>query len=58
MPSNGTPVYGINDDGQMDFYFWLGIDGEIEPVADEETFNQKIEHERQNLDDWLNVRTF
>ncbi len=46
----------INTDQlEMDFYFWLGGDGEAEPVSEEEFLDRQLTL-RKNLDDFLNVR--
>lgn len=37
-----------------DYYFWLGQDGELQPVTKEE-FDKKQEEIRKEREDWLNV---
>ena len=44
----------MNSNEDMNFYFWLGAEGEAISVLEEE-FQQKQEEARKNLDEWLNV---
>lgn len=53
---DGDPIFRMNEDGQYEFFFWLGKDGNADPV-DPEVFEQKQEHERLDKEDYLNVRT-
>ena len=37
-----------------DYFFWLGADGEVEPVTESE-FNEKQDEVREQKRKWLNV---
>ena len=39
---------------KSDYFFWLGVDGELEAVSEEE-FLAKQERIRKEREDWLNV---
>ncbi len=38
------------------YFFWLGVDGELEAVSEEE-FLDKQERIRKEREDWLNVES-
>lgn len=38
-----------------DYYFWLGKDGELKAMEDEEAFQDAVEAERFRTLQWLNV---
>lgn len=44
----------MNEAKQLDLFFWLGVDGEPVSLTEEE-FEGRIEDERRNLEEWLNV---
>lgn len=45
----------MNEQLEMDFFFWLGGDGEASPVSEEEFLNQQ-NRIRLDRDNFLNVR--
>lgn len=52
----------INTETEMipegnDFYFWLGKDGFVEELLDENHMNEKTDQHRKYHQDWLDVRT-
>lgn len=44
-----------NEQSEMQFYFWLGEDGELESLVDEKELNGRVANVRQNKEDWLNA---
>lgn len=46
----------LNNENSSDtnFFFWLGADGEAEPVSPEE-FDRRLEMERENQKAWENA---
>lgn len=40
-----------------DFFFWLGKDGVVEELLNEDHLNEKTTQHRQSYQDWLDVRT-
>jgi len=40
---------------QMDFFFWLGLDGELKALNGEEGLEDAIDTERDRIQRWLNV---